>query len=52
VDQWIGNLFYRGVSTTEINAMTYHEMRYWNGWHKVMEDADRKSIEKLKGGKR
>ncbi len=32
----MGNLFSRKVSLSEIEAMTYGRMKYWNGWHKVM----------------
>jgi hypothetical protein len=33
----IGNLFYHGVSPTEIKAMAWHEMKYWNSWVELME---------------
>ena len=32
----MGNLFYRGVPPSEIKAMTFSEMQYWNGWHEVI----------------
>lgn len=34
--QWMGNLFYRRVPPSEINAMGYREMEYWNNWHEIM----------------
>jgi hypothetical protein len=35
MDQWMGNVFYRGASPSEIKAMAFHELRYWNEWHEV-----------------
>ncbi len=40
-----GNLFYRGVAPGEILAMSYEELRYWDGWHQVMAKAERKPPE-------
>ncbi len=34
--QWMGNLFYRRVPPSEISAMPYVEMKYWNEWHEIM----------------
>jgi len=42
----IGNLFYRGVQPSEIKAMGYTEMKYWNDWHLLMDEAERKAMEK------
>ncbi len=41
IDQWLGNLFFRGVAPGELEAMPYHKLRYWNDWHKVIEKAER-----------
>ena len=29
--------------------MTFVEMKYWNGWHELMAETDRKVAEKMKG---
>lgn len=44
IDQMMGNLFYEKVPPSEINAMGYAEMQYWDGWHKLMEKAKRDAI--------
>lgn len=46
VDQWIGNLFYRNVSTAEIKQMNYRELKYWNSWHEEMVEADKRAMGK------
>lgn len=43
INQWMGNLFYRRVAPSEIEAMDYHRMKYWNEWHKLMEKAEVKA---------
>lgn len=48
VHRWLGNLFFRGASPTELTAMPYRELRYWNEWHEVMADEERKSVERAK----
>lgn len=48
----MGNLFYRGVQPSEIEAMTYTRMEYWNSWHEIMIKAEEKHAQKLKGGKK
>ena len=45
----MGNLFYRGVSPGEIEAMTYRRMKYWNGWHEVFIEATTPKPTKQKG---
>jgi hypothetical protein len=37
----MGNLFYRGATPSEITAMSYEELRYWNGWHDLMAKAEK-----------
>jgi len=37
----MGNLFYRGASTSDINEMDYFEMREWNHWHELMSEAEK-----------
>ncbi len=41
----MGNLFYRGVAPSEILAMSYEELRYWEEWHQVMAKAEKKAAE-------
>lgn len=41
----MGNLFYRGQPISEITILEYHELKYWNGWHEVMEEAEKKAYE-------
>ena len=40
----MGNLFYRGASITELKAMGFREMRYWNEWHELMTQAEKDSV--------
>jgi len=49
--QWLGNLFSRGVSPVELMGMSYHELKYWNEWHTVMDEQERKSAERAKSGR-
>ena len=42
----MGNLFFRGVSPTEIEAMSFGRARYWNTWHEIMIDAEREEMAK------
>lgn len=32
----MGNLFYRRVSPSEIESMTFARLRYWNQWHELI----------------
>lgn len=41
INQWMGNLFYRNVSPSEIKDMGYSELKYWNEWHDIMSEAER-----------
>jgi hypothetical protein len=34
--QWMGNLFFRGATPSELEAMSFERMRYWNRWHELM----------------
>lgn len=47
----MGNLFYRQVQPSEIKAMKYPELKYWNNWHELMEQAERDAIENMERGK-
>lgn len=42
IHQMAGNLFYRKVAPSEINGMSYSEMKYWNEWHKLIEKEEAK----------
>lgn len=37
-----GAMFYRGQPVSEIDKMTFREMRYWYEWHEVMNKEERK----------
>ena len=45
VHQYVGNLFYRRVSTELIKEMPYHELKYWNEWHEVLGRAYKEQVE-------
>lgn len=47
--QWMGNLFYRGASPTELESMSWKQLRYWNGWHVVMNNADKDAANQMRG---
>lgn len=32
----LGDLFYRGASITELKNMSFHELKYWHEWHKLL----------------
>lgn len=49
--QWIGNVFSRGAGPAEINAMTYHEIKYWNDWHEAMHREEKRSSDQAKKGR-
>lgn len=40
VHQMIGNIFYRGVTPTEIKEMNFRELKYWSDWHHVITKAE------------
>jgi len=40
-----GNLFCHKVSTAEIKAMNYRELRYWNRWYELIQEAVKKGLE-------
>jgi hypothetical protein len=48
VHRCLGNLFFRGASPSELMAMPFHELRYWNEWHEVMAEEERRSVGKTK----
>lgn len=47
-DQWLGELFFRGSTPSEIESMPYHRLKYWAGWCEKMTQAEKNSIEKAK----
>lgn len=47
-DQWLGDLFFRGVTPQEIEAMPFYRLKYWSGWCDKMTQAEKKAVEKLK----
>jgi hypothetical protein len=40
IDEFMGNLFSRGVCPSVIEKMPYHKMKYWNEWHKAIVKAE------------
>jgi hypothetical protein len=48
VHRFLGNLFFRGASPSELVDMPYHELKYWNQWHEVMADEERRSVSNAK----
>lgn len=48
VHRWLGNLFFRGAGPSELMAMPFHELQYWNEWHEVMATEERRSAEQAK----
>lgn len=45
----MGNMFYRGQPMSEIRAADYDDLRYFDGWHKLMERAEIREAENAKG---
>ncbi len=43
MSQWMGNLFFRGASPTELEGMSWARLRYWNHWHEAMTQAEKKA---------
>ena len=49
----MGELFlYRGVSTTELNQMTFSKMQFWHKFHNADNDRIRKENARIKARKR
>lgn len=48
VHRFLGNLFFRGASPSELMDMPFHELKYWNEWHEVMADEERRSVSNAK----
>lgn len=46
---WMGNLFFRGATPAEIESMSFEQMRYWNGWHEIMEKAESDARRRAQG---
>jgi hypothetical protein len=44
----MGNLFSRGASPAEIESMNYRQLKYWNEWHEIMYEAEKKEYDKGK----
>lgn len=41
----MGNLFHRNVSTEVMKEMDFHELKYWNEWHEVINQAHKDEID-------
>lgn len=46
VHRYLGNLFFRGASPSELMSMPFRELKYWNEWHEVMTREEIRSTEK------
>jgi hypothetical protein len=42
----LGNLFMRGQIASDLNNMTYTEIKYWDGWHDIMMDSENPDAKK------
>lgn len=42
----MGNLFYRKQNIETIKNLRFAEMKYWNEWHELMEETERKAMNK------
>lgn len=47
VHQYAGNLFYRKVPPSEIKAMNFCELKYWNSWHEILDKTEAKQVEDI-----
>lgn len=41
----MGNLFYRKQSIAVISELNYHELKYWNNWHKLIASQEKKELD-------
>ena len=48
IDQWIGNMFYRGQPINVIDELSYSDLKYFAGWHEVMVKAEKNIIKDYK----
>jgi hypothetical protein len=51
VHRYLGNLFFRGAGPSELSAMPFRELKYWNDWHEVMATEERRSAEQSRSKK-
>jgi hypothetical protein len=42
----LGNLFSRGQKISDLNYMSYSELKYWDGWHDAMMDSENPDAKK------
>ena len=47
----MGNLFYRKQPINIIKDLRYAELKYWNGWHELMEKQQQEVNDKIAGKK-
>ena len=48
LDQFMGNLFFRGQPISEIYKLTFSEAAYWSDWHDRIADAESRAAEGIK----
>lgn len=41
-------MFYRRVQPSEIEKMSYHDLKYWNKWHDAMSKEEKRISDKIK----
>jgi hypothetical protein len=51
LNQWMGNLFSRKQPIDIIKNLRFAELRYWNEWHELMNEEEKKQMEIAKGKK-
>jgi hypothetical protein len=44
---WLGDFFYHGLSVTEIEKMSYPELKYWYKWYEVIAKERKDKIDEL-----
>jgi hypothetical protein len=47
----MGNLFFRNQPINIINSLRYAELKYWNEWHELMVEKEKKEIAAARGKK-
>jgi hypothetical protein len=52
MDQWMGEMFYRGQSMENIRQADYDDLKYFSGWSKLMTKAQVAAMNNARKGKR
>lgn len=51
VHQFLGDLFYRGETPTNLEAMPYSSLKYWAAWHQVLSDEENRVADEIRNNK-